>query len=1018
MAYMDEQALEREKSKQTMIAGKQPLLGDDTSRALHALGVNLGVVPPGTQPSQMTQFLERILKGPSAKDIHVDETKPLQVQPLVGQVTSSLQRPAQADDSIGETISGGFSAAKDMALQQKLQAQQQVKPPTPPAMPERPPGPGANRARLRAPVERSAEGPTYQADLKFLQERGGHHSVLKDGKIVDAPLTAAGSYQGIDPELAARLRAAGEAFEKENPGKRAQYGEFSRGADVQQIYRDKYEAGTGGIAAKAGHSQHQKGSAGDLPDSPFRQWLNAGNQDKFGVHFPVKGDAPHVQINPGYKGQSFSNPASATSATSATGPHAAGVPPELTEWVAKKENFTPKSFADYGTTNIGYGTAAKGRTSIDEPTARAEMNAELSRHLATIDALNPNTPPAIRNSLASLGFNTGGAALNNTGLAAAVKAGDWKQAKEIFVQYDKVTDASGAKKPLHGLTIRRGQEAQAFDNPNYYKNPNAGTTAAQDWGGKQDPAATPKTAPAQAPAQPPQAEAKPAPAAAPAAAPTPSAPPGAAAIAATEPETLLPEEPAATPAAQAPPPAAVVPTPTTPAAAAAAPVKPPAAAPPAPPPVAKPAPPAAPAVNPAHALLDTKVIELVKRGDPSKVSQVPDFIGNKTLREAMNTPFIGSQIAAGVQPYLPKMGITQQQFDAAVKEGAPKPAAVGKRSDLDLGTSGATDFSASKRLAPEPTAAAAGAAVTEEVTPAADQKPGATAAVDAPELPAQNFSSSGGAVALPDVDPAMAEYINRENTGFIEHLGSFKPIDTSRMPESTNIHDRRMYVESESDPYMGDPYKRKGGQNRSKLGRTDALANDAGFYDIKQHTNIDADPGVPTGKNARYAEPSQTPQLVMTPEIAQALTDVYNDEGSRVAPDPSPPPADAQPVLPAQPATPAGGTAGGLSLAPPGLSSIPTGAVAPGAPGSQGGSIALAGVLPPIENSTYSSPLLNQTAASGGMVGGLSPISPQVLGGWGWGGGNIGAGLDWGGGGGFDMGGGGFSMPMGSTGGW
>jgi hypothetical protein len=155
----------------------------------------------------------------------------------------------------------------------------------------------------------------------------------------------------------------------------------------------------------------------------------------------------------------------------------------------------------------------------------------------------------------------------------------------------------------------------------------------------------------------------------------------------------------------------------------------------------------------------------------------------------------------------------------------------------------------------------------------------------------------------------------------------------------------------------------------------------------------------------------------MTPEMAQALTNVYKDE-SRVAPDPSPPPADAMPVLPAQPATPAGGTAGGLSLAPPGLSSIPTGAVAPGAPGSQGGSIALAGVLPPIENSTYSSPLLNQTAASGGMVGGLSPISPQVLGGWGWGGGNIGAGLDWGGGGGFDMGGGGFSMPMGSTGGW
>ena len=112
MAYMDEQALEREKSKQAMIAGKQPLLGDDTSRALHALGVNLGLVPPGTPPSQITQLIEGLLKGPSAKSIHVDEQKPLQVQPLVGQVTSSLQRPMQSDDSIGETISGGFGAAR------------------------------------------------------------------------------------------------------------------------------------------------------------------------------------------------------------------------------------------------------------------------------------------------------------------------------------------------------------------------------------------------------------------------------------------------------------------------------------------------------------------------------------------------------------------------------------------------------------------------------------------------------------------------------------------------------------------------------------------------------------------------------------------------------------------------------------------------------------------------------------------------------------------------------------------
>ena len=119
--------------------------------------------------------------------------------------------------------------------------------------------------------------------------------------------------------MAARLRAAGEAYEKQT-GQKAQFGEFSRGNDVQQIYYDKSKAGTGGgIAAPAGASQHQKGSAGDLPDSGFRKWLYAGNQDQYGLHFPVKGDAPHVQANPAYKGQPFSQPARIRPAVGAYG---------------------------------------------------------------------------------------------------------------------------------------------------------------------------------------------------------------------------------------------------------------------------------------------------------------------------------------------------------------------------------------------------------------------------------------------------------------------------------------------------------------------------------------------------------------------------------------------------------------------------------------------------------------------------------------------------------------------------
>ena len=58
MAYMDEMALEREKTRQAMIAGRQPLLGADTAAALNQLGINLGVVPPGTPPSQTLRILE------------------------------------------------------------------------------------------------------------------------------------------------------------------------------------------------------------------------------------------------------------------------------------------------------------------------------------------------------------------------------------------------------------------------------------------------------------------------------------------------------------------------------------------------------------------------------------------------------------------------------------------------------------------------------------------------------------------------------------------------------------------------------------------------------------------------------------------------------------------------------------------------------------------------------------------------------------------------------------------------
>ena len=85
-------------------------------------------------------------------------------------------------------------------------------------------------------------------------------------------------------------------------GKAPAYGEMSRGNDVQNVYWEESAHGTKYAAASPGHSQHQKGLATDLPDSGFRKWLVGGNMDRFGLHFPVKNDAPHIQMNAAFKG--------------------------------------------------------------------------------------------------------------------------------------------------------------------------------------------------------------------------------------------------------------------------------------------------------------------------------------------------------------------------------------------------------------------------------------------------------------------------------------------------------------------------------------------------------------------------------------------------------------------------------------------------------------------------------------------------------------------------------------------
>jgi hypothetical protein len=141
--------------------------------------------------------------------------------------------------------------------------------------------------------------PSGIADLAYLTQHGGHSTT--NGK-----RASVGHSMGFDPELAKRLHAAGEAYEKET-GAKPQYGEADRDAATQQRYWEDSGHGSRYPAAPPGKSMHQSGKAMDLPDSEFRKWLKDGNMNRFGLHFPVRGDAPHVQADPNFEGHKEAN---------------------------------------------------------------------------------------------------------------------------------------------------------------------------------------------------------------------------------------------------------------------------------------------------------------------------------------------------------------------------------------------------------------------------------------------------------------------------------------------------------------------------------------------------------------------------------------------------------------------------------------------------------------------------------------------------------------------------------------
>src|SRR5512139_1134493 len=131
------------------------------------------------------------------------------------------------------------------------------------------------------------------------------------------------------------------------------------------------------------------------------------------------------------------------------------------------EGYAPNAAWDYKQYTNGYGTKALyPGESIDKTEAENRFNTAIEGAAKTVDTVAPNAPPGVRAALISLTYNAG-SGWANSGLGEAVKAGDWKAARDRFLQYNK---AGGQVNP--GLVNRRQAEAAWF-------NPDASAQVAQ-----------------------------------------------------------------------------------------------------------------------------------------------------------------------------------------------------------------------------------------------------------------------------------------------------------------------------------------------------------------------------------------------------------------------------------------------------------------------------------------------------------------------------------------------------------
>ncbi len=134
------------------------------------------------------------------------------------------------------------------------------------------------------------------------------------------------------------------------------------------------------------------------------------------------------------------------------------IEPTLLAAVKEFEGFSRKAFWDYRQHSIGYGTRANSPDEeIDEPEGERRLIEALTKAQALVDAMALPLTGGQRAALTSLTFNAGNGWMEQR-LGAAVQAGNWREARDIFLRY---VHANGER--LAGLVRRRKAEALWFE---------------------------------------------------------------------------------------------------------------------------------------------------------------------------------------------------------------------------------------------------------------------------------------------------------------------------------------------------------------------------------------------------------------------------------------------------------------------------------------------------------------------------------------------------------------------------